>query len=191
MQGTFSWGFPGALVGDPDTSLSLTTNGFFYGPTLLVGPNVFSLETWFKTTTVIGGKLIGFGNLQIAASGSYDRHIYMSTTGQIYFGCYPGSVQVATSAISYNDGNWHHAVGTLSASGMVLYIDGVSVGTNPSTTAQVYSGYWRVGYDNLNSWTNAPAQYFFNGTLDETAVYMNQALTPAQVLKHFNAGRNP
>jgi hypothetical protein len=190
MQGTYTWGIPGALFGDPNTALTLTTNGYFYGPTSVAGPTIFSLELWFKTTTATGGKLIGFGNLQTGASSNYDRHIYMTNSGQIYFGCYPGGVQVATSPLSYNDGNWHYAAATLSTSGMILYIDGASVGTNAATTAQAYSGYWRVGYDSLTGWTAPPTSNFFNGTLDEAAVYMTKALTPTQILNHYNAGKN-
>lgn len=189
LLGTFTWGISGAPIGDSNTALSLTTNGFFYSSTFVAGPTIFSLEVWFKTATLTGGKLIGFGNSQIPASSNYDRHIYMTNSGQIIFGCYPGSVQVVTSPASYNDGKWHHAVGTLSLAGMVLYMDGVSVGTNPATTAQAYSGYWRIGYDNLNSWTNVPASYYFNGSLDEIAVYMTQALTASKVLNHYTAAQ--
>ena len=51
---------------------------------------------------------------------------------------------------------------------MKLYVDGQLVGTNPQTGAQIYTGYWRVGGD--TTWAAPPATYF-NGTLDEVAVY--------------------
>jgi hypothetical protein len=44
---------------------------------------------WFKTTTTSGGTLIGFGNSQTGVSGSTDRQILMSNTGQLHFGVYP------------------------------------------------------------------------------------------------------
>src|SRR5690606_22635572 len=46
-------------------------------------PTTYSIETWFKTTTTTGGKIIGYGNGRPRTdtgatrnSGSYDRHIY-------------------------------------------------------------------------------------------------------------------
>ena len=59
-------------------------------------------------------------------------------------------------------------VGTLGPDGMTLYVDGVKVATDPTTTsAQSYSGYWRIGGDNLDGWTNQPTSRNFNGTIDE------------------------
>ena len=60
------------------------------------GPATFSTEVWFKTT-VKGGKLIGFGNSQSGSSSAYDRHTYISTTGQLAFGTYNGGYQTITS----------------------------------------------------------------------------------------------
>ncbi len=54
------------------------------------GPQTFSVEGWFNTTTNTGGKLIGFGNNQTGMSRNYDRHIYMMNDGQLVFGVYNG-----------------------------------------------------------------------------------------------------
>ena len=92
-------------------------------------PTNFSISIWFKTTTTTGGKLIGFGNSQTGQSSTYDRHLYMTNSGQVYFGCYPGAVKTVNSALSYNDGAWHLATATLSGTtGMILYMDGIQVG---------------------------------------------------------------
>jgi hypothetical protein len=140
----------------------------------VVGPQTFSVEAWFKTTTGMGGKIIGFGSHQSGTSSSCDRQGYMTDAGRLAFGVfagsYPGSTQTILSPGRYNDGNWHHVVGTLGRSGMVLYVDGASVGTNPTTVAQFYSGYWRVGGDNLNGWPWRPSSLYFGGVLDEVAV---------------------
>ena len=60
------------------------------------GPQTFSIEAWFKTTTNDGGKIVGFGNAQTGGSSAnnnaspgssnYDRHIYMMNDGQLVFG---------------------------------------------------------------------------------------------------------
>ncbi len=105
----------------------------------------YSLETWFRTTTTSGGKLVGFGNNTTRNSGSYDKHIYMANDGRLFFGAYSGATRTVNSLPRYNDGKWHHVVGTQGAGGMALYVDGVRVARNTAyTTHQSYAGYWRV-----------------------------------------------
>lgn len=145
-------------------------------------PADFTISAWFRTTTVTGGKLVGFGVSQTDQSWQYDRHIYMNNAGQIYFGVYPLGVHTINSASSYNDGNWHLATATLSsAAGMVLYIDGSQVAADPSTTtAENTVGYWRIGYDNNSGWTSQPSSFYFNGDMDDVLIY-NRAISAGEV----------
>lgn len=156
------------------------------------GPSTFSLLIWFKTSVGYGsgGKLIGYGNAQTGSSGNYDRHIYMDNAGHLYLGIYPGSVKTVQSTKTYNDGNWHMAGATLSGSGMYLIVDNADTSTlNASvTTAQAYAGYWRIGYDNLNGWTNKPTSNFFKGNIAEAAVSPTKALTQAEFQKLYLLG---
>ena len=80
---------------------------------------------------------------------------------------------------------------------LALYVDGQLIGTNTSSSAQGYSGYWRVGGDNLSGWnldpwgsnsqgTTQPHSYYFNGTIADVAVYP-AALSAAQVAAHYAA----
>ncbi len=153
-----------------------------------VSPANFTISIWFKTTTTSGGKLIGFSALQTGQSSQYDRHIYMSNSGQIYFGVYPGAIKSINSTLSYNDNNWHLATATLSSvSGMTLYVDNVQVAADATTTtAEGTTGYWRLGYDNLSGWTNLPTSNYFNGVLDEALIY-HRALSGAEVTTLYNS----
>jgi Concanavalin A-like lectin/glucanases superfamily len=173
-----------------DVSGAYVLNGstsFVSTPTLITNPQVFSVEVWFKTT-VASGKLIGFGNTVSGLSAQYDRHLYLTTGGKIAFGTYRSGFQTISSPLSYNDGNWHHAVGTGSSTGMVLYIDGVQVASNASfSTFEIYNGYWRVGYDNQSGWAGAGANNFFTGSMKFAAAY-STALTAAQVSQHYASG---
>ena len=134
-----------------------------------VNPIDFTLSTWFKTSTTTGGRLIGFGNSATGASANFDRHVYMNDAGQLYFGVYPGALRTINSSGNYNDNTWHHVTATMSSTtGIALYVDGDQVAADPSvTSAEVYTGYWRIGYDNLNSWTSQPSNFFFTGYLDD------------------------
>jgi PKD repeat protein len=108
------------------------------------------------------------------------------TTESSTFGVYPGAVKTVTSAKSYNDGKYHHIVANLGSDGMKLYVDGELVGSDASvTSAQGYNGYWRVGGDNLGSWTNQPTSAYFASTIDEVAVYA-APLTKDQVDAHWS-----
>ena len=138
-----------------------------------------------------GGKILGFGSAKTGASSSYDRHLYMDNTGRISFGVYSGAVKTVRTPAAYNDGQWHQVVATLSAAGMVLYVDGNKVGSDPSVTVgQTYNGYWRMGGDNLGGWPNAGTSHYLAGTIDDAAIYPT-ALSLAQVRDHYTkSGRS-
>ncbi|WP_210509042.1 PKD domain-containing protein [Naasia sp. SYSU D00057] len=182
-------GQTGAIAGDSNTAARFAGdgNGLVAASTAQQGPTTFALEAWFNTTSRTGGKVVGFGSSNTGNSGSYDRHIYLDGSGRIYFGVYPGSIQTVTSGTGYNDGQWHQVVASLSSAGMELYVDGARVAARTDvTTAQGYSGYWRIGGD--NTWTGAP---YLAGSIDDVAVY-SSPLTAAQVRSHYAlSGRTP
>ena len=151
-------------------------------------PNVFTLSLWFRTTSSTGGKLIGFGEAKTGTSGSYDRHLYMDNAGKIYFGCYNGNVQTISTAGAFNNGEWHHAAATLSDAGMMLYVDGSLVGSKTSViSGDNYSGYWRIGYDALEGWTNRPSSDYFKGQLDDIQIY-DKALSASEIALLYDGG---
>ncbi|HUZ55982.1 MAG TPA: LamG domain-containing protein, partial [Streptosporangiaceae bacterium] len=193
-------GASGAITGGTNTAVSLDgkSDGYITSAKIMNNPQTFSMELWFKTTTDHGGRLIGFGNARTGTSSEYDRQIYMMNDGQLVFGVYHNGIQVIETTHVYNDGQWHYAVATLGSSGMRLYIDGSLAGTNTTSSAEAYNGYWRVGGDNLKGrWSltpvlydsqgaTSPNSYYFAGTVDEVAVYA-QALSAARVAAHYAA----
>lgn len=188
-------GAGGALNGDSD--LATTFDGTATGATTTTtvevpGPQTFSVEAWFKTTTTTGGKILGFGNGSTGNSTAFDRHIYMTNSGQLIFGVVANSAKsIATSPKAYNDGAYHHVVATLSpVMGIQLFVDGQRVAYNlAGKSAQVYDGYWKIGQDSLTSWSSIPSTTAFNGTIDDVAVYP-APLTLSQVRKHYaDSGR--
>jgi hypothetical protein len=69
-----------------------------------------------------------------------------------------------------------------------MYVDGSSVGTpDPATSAQNFSGYWRLAYDTLAGWPSAPTSNYFGGTLDEVKIFSRE-LTSAEVANEYSAG---
>src|SRR3712207_1383910 len=116
----------------------------------------------------------------------------MDNSGRINFGVRNGRPatavnKVLTSSAAYNNGAWHHVVGSVGDKGMYLYVDGTRVGANPDVRSGFpYDGYWRVGGDNLSGWPNRPTSDYFKGSIDEVATYRH-ALTGNQARSHYLA----
>ncbi len=177
-----------AAVAGPSTAIGFNgTDEYAYSNRLQPAPGRFTLETWIKTTTTRGGKIIGFGNITQQNSTRDDKHIYMRDDGRLVFGVYSSGNRTVTTSAAYNDGQWHHVVATQGplGQGMSLYVDGqlrasnILISNNETTP-----GYWRVGGDDLFGWPNRPTSNFFAGQIDETAVYPT-ALTGSQVSAHY------
>ena len=190
--GTYTGGFTLGVAGAVSCETSSTavrlngSTGLVVRPTgATASTNTFTEEAWFRTTTG-GGKIAGWGNIRNTASSTFDRHLYLSDNGTLYFGVNPSTKTVISSPGTYLDGRWHYVAATLGTTGMRLYVDGVEVAANAgvTTAGTAYSGYWRTGYDALTGWTAAPTNPWFTGDLDEVAFYAS-ALTATQIATHY------
>lgn len=191
---------PGPCPRDTGRAVTLSGTGFVNGAASVNNPQVFSVQLWFRTTTTNGGRLIGLGNQTgNNASTVSDRHIYMTNNGALVFGVSPASTnRTISSTQTYRDGDWHHAVATLSSAagetrGMRLYVDGELVASDSTTTtARAYAtnaiSYWRIGADTVSGWPNAPTSLYFTGGVAWASVH-TAALTPAQVAATYASGR--
>lgn len=197
----------GAIPNDASRSATFTDTQasglpqYIWNDVIAPGPTVYSVETWFRTTSTTGGALANYGssngrprsdNGTDRTSGTVDRVVYMENgTGFLRFGVRAGfGTTTLRSLAAVNNGQWHHVVGTQGPGGMRLYIDGVLQSQNTTTGSGTYNGTWHVGGDNLNGYPttgNNLVNRYFDGQLDETAVYY-QALSPQQVQNHFNVG---
>ena len=176
----------GAIAGTADAAGSFNgTSTGVASRTLVQGPNTFTVEAWVKTTSKLGGKVVGFSGNQTTTGGNYDRMIYLQNDGKAVFGVNPATRVTLVSPTALNDGAWHHVVGTLGANGTNFYVDGALVGTAAATTAQSYTGYWRAGSG--TTWNSTSA--YLAGNIDEVAVYP-AALGADRVAAHFFAGRS-
>ena len=181
----------GGLAGDTDTAGSFNgaSTGIAYTAQKLAPLNTLTLDGWFKTSTSQGGKLIGFGDKQSTSSTNNDRHIYMDNAGHILFGVNNGIRQTVASPGTYSNNAWHYVAATLSSAGMKLYVDGALVASRSDVTNGLDApwGYWRIGGDNLTSWTSRPTSSYFYGALDDIAIYPRE-LSASEIATHYNAG---
>jgi signal peptidase I len=188
---TWTQGQSGALVSEPrNTSLALSV-GVVNGNTNGAAPGTFSVEAWVKTTSTTGGRILGFGNgTGQSPSSTVDRQLYLAPNGKVMFGV-GGSTKVGiSSTAAINNGTWRHVVGTYTSgtNNMRLYVNGVLQGSATATPVAM-SGIWRAGAEQLTGWPSNPTDFYYEGSLDELAVYPT-ALTAAKVLAHYNAGKN-
>jgi Concanavalin A-like lectin/glucanases superfamily len=192
-------GVPGPVKGATATAFNGGKSGLVTAASTVSAPQAYSIEGWFKTTTNRGGKLIGFGSSQTGKSSTFDRQIYMQNDGQLVFGVVDTKIEAIISRNVYNDGKWHFVVASLSpTAGMTLRVDDQLVGENSTNSDENYSGYWRVGGDNLDGgWsldpiggtsqrTTQPYRYYFSGDIGDVAVFPH-ALSAAQVAAQYAA----
>jgi len=179
----------------PDASGVFTFNGTSHNITTTttyptVNSTNFTLTGMFKTTVASGKKIVGFQSTQSGEVGaSYDKNVYVDTSGKLVWGVYDGAVQVITSAITVNDGAWHHFAAThdFTNTKMELFVDGVSQGTinkrtNDGTTwlriGSFYQGGWPGG---LNG--------YWPGSLSHIGFYPG-VFTAEQAQSHMYALRS-
>jgi signal peptidase I len=177
-------GRPGALPGNPGTSMRTSSGVALTSASAMSAPGVQSVELWFRTSAVTGGHLVGFADSSTATSAIEDRVLRMSVSGQLTYGDWPTNPQrVITTPRAYNDGSWHHVVLSFSpANGSfqdaAIYVDGALVTSGGTSKVRSYTGYWRVGGGSRD-----PA---FNGFVDNVALY-GVELGPQRVAAHYAA----
>lgn len=155
-------------------------------------PSEFSLSLWFRGLQA--GRLMGLGAQGTGLSATTNCQLFLDDSGHLCFGVVSGSPRVLQAPGNYLDSLWHLGTATFSpVTGMVLYVDGVAVATNPLvTTASAYSGYLRIGEDNLAGWPLEPSTDY-EGSVDDALVY-SRALLSTEVATLYNnaegAGNN-
>ncbi len=134
-------------------------------------PDTFTLSLWFKTAGA--GKLIGFDNQQFTGtSTNFDRHLYLDNNGHVYFGVDNGTKKVISTDSTFNDNQWHMLTASLSPNGMKLYVDAKLLAEDTSViSGAFYSGHWKMAYGSLSGWENNPNKEYFEGKLDDIAIY--------------------
>jgi 6-phosphogluconolactonase (cycloisomerase 2 family) len=173
--GGVTLGVPGAISGDPDTAVSLTT-GQVSVPSaspLNVGDD-FTIEAWVKrgaskteSNEVIASKQEGAWVLMFNEADQLT--LRRSTYGNI------ATANVATTDTT----NWHYVVATKNGSSIHLYIDGTdATGTIANQTMTNNSEPLAIGQSSGSA--------YLKGSVDEVALY-NTALTSAQVKQHHEA----
>lgn len=181
--GTVTTGAAGPL-GGLGVSLSGAAGSAINGATSAASVQTTSQSIWFNTTS--SGVLMSRSNLATdgGTATDSDHMLWIDATGHLVYGVAYGATPTrveATSPLTYNDGVWHVATATVSASAITLYVDGVQVATAASAASvQSYTGYWHLGYGYTTGWSDAPSSAYGAASLAHAAVYPT-TLSAAQV----------
>ena len=167
----------------PSKAATFSGGERIYGPLAPVGLSTFSanfsVSVRFKTTSANRG-ILDFADTKTDSYGSFTPSIFLDSTGKAVFVLYGSGEQRATSPLAYNDGSWHSLVATHGSGTMRLYVDGMEVATQATTSAQSFSGYWQIG---VSKYAAIP---YWVGDLDEFAVF-HSTLSAARITAHHAA----
>ncbi|MGD2055097.1 MAG: Ig-like domain-containing protein, partial [Gammaproteobacteria bacterium] len=185
-------GQTGAISGDGDTSISFDGTDDYveiaHDDAYLIDDG--TVQLWFKADDLLTEQGIfskdsnsfdtgGHFTIRLKTDGSVEVRL-QSTTDSYYVSSLPGSVTA---------GGWHHVAVNFGSDGMELFLDGVSVDTNPYTGGlgtssggignyepiAIGANTWQTGDQNLTGMNQ-----FFGGSIDEVAI-IDQALTAEQI----------
>jgi hypothetical protein len=157
------------------------------------GSRSFSVATWFKSTASGWQRMVSKGNY-----GNTPGYLLQYNSGAVSFGLgatdsAAAHAAMATTATSYADGAWHHAVAVVdrTANTVKIYVDGVAqqlVAAAPYCGSATGSTLSISGCGLLDATTASPLTFgsyngtteFFQGALDDIRVYQ-KALSAAEV----------
>ncbi len=172
-----------------DPSLSLTGSNYDEAPsTSSLQLSQFSVAAWFKTSSNFASDafIVNKGGAGSDSSGeNLNYGLWMNSLENLKVGfeTSTGADQYLTSPLKYNDGQWHYAVVTYGGSTIILYVDGVQVGTKSTSGATPETSGTKPVRVGANS-RITPSGNFFIGQVDEVRVW-NDDLTSQQVADAF------
>ena len=175
--GTPTLAQPGAIVGDPDTSVLFDgSDDRVTASNAALNLETFTMECWWKPTNITGDYIILSWGENVAGKR---RSIYQQTgTGALGFSGFAANVM--SSAVGTTTAFKHVAVTKTAGHAVIVYVNGAEVASGtPALNAFVY-GSTHIGQ-------NPAAAERATGTIDEVAIY-NAVLSPGDVQQHFLAG---
>ena len=173
--GGYTQGATGALTGDSNKAVTLngTTGYVAVGNPAKLQITTGTAEAWFKTSDASAG----YHNI-LQKQNAYSIVVNGGMLGEYD----PGSNSLLNTGVNVADGQWHLVDVTFTsgtANGTKFYLDGNLVLTTTYTqTGQTL---------NLQLGANGAGVEWFNGSLDEVAIYGTQ-LTQARIMTHYRTG---
>ena len=177
---------PGAIVGDADTSASFnaaSSHKIDVPYQAGLNPTAFTIECWAKVTGGSGHRS-PLASRRGTPSAGYILYCTPENTWEFWIGNTNGGWNsVAGGAVTMNA--WTHLVGVYNGTTMSFYVNGQFKGSLTTNLVVNPSFPLRIGA----SGTEGAGQFFFQGGVDEVAVY-STPLSGTQIQGHYDAGTN-
>jgi subtilisin len=198
----------GYFQGDPDSTpepLLYVGINYHYSPSLsLSGSNFrdvpsssslqlskFSVSAWFKTKSDYSNDAFivnkgGFGSENVGYNMNYA--IYMDKYEHIKAGfeTASGTNYFISSINKYSDNTWHQSIVTYDGSSLVLFIDGVKIGSKTTSGALPDNS----GTQPVRVGANSQASNsLFQGNIDEVGIW-EKRISSTDVLNAYNGNPN-
>jgi hypothetical protein len=175
---------PSALTSDSNPSASFDgTRSYMRVPASpsLNMTSAVTVEFWAKRRTISNSYQVLVGKPGNGQSKFENYAVWLTNTNRYiaYFG--DGTTWVAVQTPVVTDTNWHHIVATNNGSRVKIYMDG-GLKQDSATTLQMSANNQPLNLGRAN--TN---NYYFNGWLDEVAIYPT-ALSAPTIVAHYNRG---
>ncbi|HLY26038.1 MAG TPA: LamG-like jellyroll fold domain-containing protein, partial [Aggregatilineales bacterium] len=173
-------GVPGAIANDPDTAMTFDgTTGYI---SILDKANLdirgdLTIEGWANPALLNGLPET------IANKGYYQYRLGLNNNhwrGSVFFKGVASNV-ISPSAATISQ--WTYIAMTRLGTSLTLYVNGTAVASATISNGQIDTSTVIFAIGRKSS----SAADFFNGSLDEVAVY-NKALSPARIMAHYQAG---
>ena len=159
------------------------STGFVVQPTVRTAPTSYTLATWIRSTSLRGGRILGFGSSSTAGSTTHDRALLLDRSGRPVFHVRTSTGNLLlTGPARVTDNGVHQLVATFSGSVAKLYVDGALVATSlPVTPLAPYAGYWRAGWDQNIASLIPTARNQATTRQDEVAIWDGRVLSGAEI----------
>lgn len=142
----------------------------------------FSIECWVQTTQTGTGNKVFIGTYNVGSTWWLG---FNSEDGFAKFSVRSTSAdsKLVSSTSKVNDGNWHHIVGVKDYynENIKIYVDGIMENQTNTNFTNVAFGESNI---TIGNYTN---NYFFDGILDEVAIY-EKSLLQTEILNDYNRG---
>jgi RHS repeat-associated protein len=189
-------GLPGPLADSAATTAGFngTTSSVSLPAGLIANQDYVTIGLWFKAASkTASGVLLGYQADPLTdpdgGSGADDPALYVGGNGDLYGELWNGSVDPMRSTASVDDGAWHYAVLTGSATSQSLWLDGTMIATRSGqitpdgmtadTVGAGFWGDWPSDYTNQGPARQSPPIGYFSGSIGQVAVYPHPLGQPA------------